>query len=490
MAADGADELRRRLRDLEQVARQLDPDRSARDAMLEAVRDCAEDFLERLPSIRAFTADQGSDAFASPLFGEEPAPVDELTAFFDREITSTGANTAGPGYLAYVPGGGVYPAALGDYLADVTNRYASVAFAGPGAARLEQALVRWMCDLVGYPHSAAGDLTSGGSIATLSALVTARDAHGITPDRVALACAYMTAQAHHCIRKALHVAGLGRIKIRVIPMGQRFRMDPAALREQVAADRQDGLQPWLVVASAGTTDTGAIDPIPEVASIAAREKLWLHVDAAYGGFFLLCEEGRRALPDISRADSVVLDPHKGLSLPFGSGAVLVRKGARLTDSFSYFANYLQDTREGGVAGHQGFSPADHSPELSRPFRGPRMWFPLKLFGLRPFRAALQEKIWLARYFHREIAALDGFVAGPPPDLTIVTFRYLPRNGDANAFNRRLIEAVLADGRVFISSTLIDDVFTLRLAVLNFRTHLDTVDTLLGLLREKAAELER
>ena len=119
-----------------------------------------------------------------------------------------------------------------------------------------------------------------------------------------------------------------------------------------------------------------------------------------------------------------------------------------------------------------------------------MWFPLKLFGLKPYRAALQEKIWLARYFHREVAALDGFVAGPAPDLTIVTFRYLPRNGDADAFNRHLIEAVLADGQVFISSTVIDDAFTLRLAVLNFRTHLDTVDTLLGLLREKAAELER
>jgi glutamate/tyrosine decarboxylase-like PLP-dependent enzyme len=229
--------------------------------------------------------------------------------------------------------------------------------------------------------------------------------------------------------------------------------------------------------------------LKQIAGLAARFGLWFHLDAAYGGFFALCEEGREALGDLSAADSIVMDPHKGLGIPYGSGAVLIRDGKLLARSNSYFADYMQDAKRPGDAPEGAYSPADFSLELTRPFRGPRLWFPLKLFGLRPFRAALAEKIWLARYFHEALSTIPGLETGPYPRLSIATFRYHPRAGDADEFNRRLLEAVHRDGRVFITSTRLDGAYTLRLAVLNFRTHLETVDYLLDILRREATRLE-
>jgi glutamate/tyrosine decarboxylase-like PLP-dependent enzyme len=425
----------------------------------------------------------------SPLLAESATELPEILDQFRTEVDTTGITPASGGQMGYIPGGGLYPSALGDFLADISNRYSGVAFAGPGAAALELALVEWMCGLVGYPESASGDLTSGGSMATLSALVTARDACGIDYSRVPQSCIYLTGQAHHCIGKALHVAGLKDVHMRIVSMDTRYRMDTADLKRNIERDRAQGLTPWLVIASAGTTDTGAVDPIQDIGAVAQQEGLWFHLDAAYGGFFLLCEPGREQLKGIELADSIVLDPHKGLSLPYGSGAVLVRDRKFLLQSNAYNASYMQDARQDGAVHESPLSPADLSLELTRPFRGPRMWFPLRLFGLQVFRASIEEKMLLARYFYREISKVDGFETGPYPDLSIVTYRYLPRTGDANAFNKRLLEAVLDDGKVFISSTTIDGNYTLRLAVLNFRTHRQHIDYLLALLKRAVQELE-
>jgi len=479
-----------KLKDLERVARQLDPGHEIRTDMLRLVQAYTENFLERLPVGGAYARDQGTEGFSVSQIGEEPSDLAALLDFYRQEVDTTGIITSSPGQLGYIPGGGLYPSALGDFLADIGNRYSGVAFAGPGAARMELSLVSWMCRLVGYPESAAGDLTSGGSIATLSALVTARDACGIGSASIPDACVYLTAQAHHCINKAMHVAGLRDVRKRIVAMDAGYRMDVTALAQMIESDRGRGLRPWMIVASAGTTDTGAIDPISDIARIANTEKLWLHLDAAYGGFFMLCEQGRKRLEGIENADSIVLDPHKGLSLPYGTGAVLIRDGRLLAESNTYYANYMQDAKHEDFDPDVVRSPCRLSPELTRPFRGPRMWLPLKLFGLKPFRASLEEKIWLARYFHRELSKVKGFEVGPYPDLSIVTYRYLPGDGDVNAFNKRLLESVLEDGRVFISSTVIDGNYTLRLAVLNFRTHRDTIDGLLELLKANAAKLER
>src|SRR5690606_34987443 len=208
--------------------------------------------------------------------------------------------------------------------------------------------------------------------------------------------------------------------------------------------------------------------------------IWFHVDAAYGGFFLLTAPGRALLRGIARADSVVLDPHKSLFLPWGAGMVLVRDREALLRSNACSGSYVQDaTREPGE-----ISPADVSPELSRPFRALRLWLPLLLLGTRPFAAALEEKLLLARYFRREIARA-GFEVGPEPDLSIVTFRWAPPGAtvaEANALNQRLVDAVRRDGRVFLSSTMLDGKFTLRMAALSLRTHRKAMDLAVGVLR--------
>jgi glutamate/tyrosine decarboxylase-like PLP-dependent enzyme len=479
----------KKLAELERLSRRLDPGPADRNLLFEQVGQYAETFLEDLADLKTYVEDDGRNGFDDFPLEETPAGMDELLAFFRHQVDTTGILPASGGQMGYIPGGGLYPSALADFLADISNRYSGVAFAGPGAARMEFALVRWMCELVGYPRGAAGDLASGGSIATLSALVTARDACGIGWRQIPKACIYLTSQAHHCIGKALHVAGLGDVQQRIVPMDECSRMDAGALENVIGEDRARGLTPWLVVASAGTTDTGAVDPIADISGIAEKHSLWFHLDAAYGGFFLLCEESRERFEGIGRADSIVMDPHKGLGLPYGTGAVLVRNGELLAQSNAYYADYMQDAKQPGQEHQPEFSPADYSLELTRPFRGPRMWFPLKLFGLEAFRASLSEKICLARYFYRELGKLEGFETGPYPDLSIVTFRYLPAGGDTDAFNRRLLQAVHKDGKVFITSTLLNGKFTLRLAVLNFRTHRSTIDYLLKILQRAVIETE-
>ena len=387
------------------------------------------------------------------------------------------------GYLAFIPGTGLYSSALADYLAAVTNRFVAAYFASPGGVQIERKLLRWMADFIGYPASAVGDLTSGGSIASLVAIVTARDAHNLKAKDFSNSVVYLSKQTHHCIDKALRIAGLGECVKRYIPLDDRYHMRVEALEKTIQQDKQAGLNPWLIVASAGTTDTGAVDPLESIADIAQAHQLWLHVDGAYGVPFALCDLGKNILKGIERSDSIILDGHKGLFLPFGSGAVLVKNGQHLLRSHHYSANYLQDIE--GLTSSDMISPAESSPELTRPFRGLRLWLPLKLAGVAPFRAALEEKLLLARYFYEEINKIDGFVTGAYPDLSIVTFRYLPDRGDADEFNQKLITAVQQDGRIFLSSTMLDGKFTLRLAVLNLHTHQETIDLALKILKEKA-----
>jgi len=331
--------------------------------------------------------------------------------------------------------------------------------------RIENACAAWLASVIGYPAESAGTLTSGGSLANLTAIVTARDAG----DADGGGAVYVTRFAHHCIDKALHIAGRGRSPRRVIATGDSYRMSVEALEQALEEDRRNGVRPWLVVASAGTVDTGAIDPLGEIAELCRRYGAWFHVDGAYGGLFALSD--RDLVKGIEQADSVALDPHKTLFLPYGTGAALVRNGRHLLDAFSASADYIRPFAETDV----GPSPADLSPELTRHFRALRLWLPLQLAGIAAFRAAQAEKLALARYFHARLSGIDGWDAGPPPDLSVVAFRYFPKGGDVDDFNERLIKHVQQEGRVMLSGTRIDGTFYLRCAILCFRTHLEHVD---------------
>ena len=484
---DDAD-LLERLRRLERASRPLEPGTARRRRLRDAVVASSERFLRQVETLKGFddSAGQGAGLLKHPV-GERGMSLDEVIALLEREVVRPGAATATGRHLAYIPGGGIYHSALGDYLAAVTNKYAGVFFTGPGPVRMENLMVRWVADLVGYPSGAAGTIASGGSLATLTAIVSAREAHRLRAADVPTAVVYLTRQAHYCVEKSLHIAGLAEAQLRWIPMDERYRMRADALASAVAQDRSAGLRPWLVVAAAGTTDTGAVDPLPAIADVAERERCWFHVDAAYGGFFLLTEGGRTVLEGIDRSDSVVLDPHKGLFLPYGSGIVVVKDAAPLIAGHNYTGSYMQDAR----ADASELSPADVSPELSRHFRALRMWLPLVLLGTDPFRAALEEKLLLAKYFHRQIARA-GFEVGPMPDLSIVTYRWAPPGFDldqVNAMNKAIVDGARHDGRVFLSSTMLEGRFTLRMAALAFRTHRRTIDLAVQVLREQVAALK-
>jgi glutamate/tyrosine decarboxylase-like PLP-dependent enzyme len=258
------------------------------------------------------------------------------------------------------------------------------------------------------------------------------------------------------------------------------RLQPEALREALAQDVADGVRPWLIVASAGTIDVGAIDPLVEIAAIAREFGAWLHIDGAYGGLFALCDEGRSRLAGLDLGDSIALDPHKTMFLPYGIGAVLIRKGELLTQTFSHEADYIRPFGENDV----GPSPANQSIELTRHFRAMRLWLPLQLAGVHAFKAAQTEKLALARYFHARLGEIEAIDPGPAPELSVVAFRH--RSGDEAS--KRLLAHLQQEGRIMLSGTKVDGSDRLRAAILCFRTHIEHVDIAIDAIRDGVAAI--
>lgn len=390
---------------LESFSRKLDPSEEQRSSILKEVIAYTNQFLNELPNAPGYG--QGNFEKLSLLkIEEEGKPLETLLDVLKTEVDPTGINSASGRHLGFIPGGGLWASALADLISDITNKYAGIAFSGPGSVKIESQVIRWMINIIGYPSHAYGNLTSGGSIANLIAVKAARDFHGIDSSNVKKAAIYFGEQTHHSVYKALNITGLYEAMLRKIPLTENFRMNTKELQDQLKKDKADGLNPFLVIASAGTTDTGAVDPLNEIADIAEQYHAWFHVDAAYGGFFILLDEMKEKLKGMERSDSVVLDPHKTLFLPFGSGAVLLKDRNVLLASNSSKASYLADTE-----GFEDISPADTGIELTRPNRGLRIWLPLQLYGVAPFKASLREKLLLSNYFYEQINKM-----GFEPDL--------------------------------------------------------------------------
>ncbi|HSP07160.1 MAG TPA: aminotransferase class V-fold PLP-dependent enzyme, partial [Acidobacteriota bacterium] len=335
--------MRRRILELERVARQLEPSAGQRKSVRDRVIRYTEKFLNEIEVRKAYQVSDsnGAGLLKSPV-SERPLPADQVLALVRDHVDYPGLNPASGGHLGYIPGGGIYYASLGDYLADVTNRFSGVFYASPGAVRVENLLLRWLAGIVGYPKAAGGNLTTGGSLANLIGIVTARDAMNVRSRDVEKSVIYLSAQAHHSVDKDIRIAGLKEAVIRRIPLDEGYRIIPSELETRIAQDINEGLRPFLVIASAGTTDVGAIDPLRDIGRIARRHRLWYHVDAAYGGFFVLTREGKMKLRGMEMSDSIVIDPHKGLFLPYGLGVALVRDRSKLHASHYYVANYMQD----------------------------------------------------------------------------------------------------------------------------------------------------
>lgn len=450
--------------------------------LVEAAMERIAEHVDTLPDQPASSTEGGlrlARSLAEPLPREGTPFHKLLDLLFDRAVPRS-LNTAGPGYLAYVPGGGLLHSAVADLIADSVNRYVGLFGSAPGLAQIEANVLAWFREMVGYPPEAGGILTSGGSLSALTALITARRER--LPENFLSGVLYWSDQTHHSLEKAALLAGFPARNLRKLPTDDLFRLRVDALEAAIEEDRRRGLTPFLVVGSAGTTNSGAVDPLEEIAGVAHRHGLWLHVDGAYGGFFVLTEEGRSRLQGLSLSDSIALDPHKSLFLPYGTGALLVRDAGALRRTHGTAADYLPETRE--------VDPAELSPELTRPFRGLRVWLPLKMHGIGPFREALEEKLSLARWAAEELKRIDGIEVVAEPQLSTLAFRLNPggmETEELNRLNRRLMKAINERKRVILTGTKLGDHFVIRICVLSFRTHRDRMEMCLDDVREAVRE---
>jgi aromatic-L-amino-acid decarboxylase len=457
----------------------LEPTASEMHALVDAAMRHIVAHIESLPVQPAANV-EGATEYARTLI--EPLPqrgesYESLLRFLFEEAIPRSFNAAGPGYLAYVPGGGLFHSAVADLIANAVNRYVGVCAAAPALVQLEANVVRWFCEILQLPKGSGGVLTSGASLANFTAIVAAR--RDKLPENFLKGTLYCSTQIHHSFQKAASLAGFPHANVRELPVDRHFRVRIDALEEAIARDRADGFMPFLIAGSAGTTNTGAVDDLEALARMARAHELWFHVDGAYGALFMLTERGRATLKGIERADSIILDPHKTLFLPFGTGALVVRDARTLRRAHSSHADYLPDMQQEDEL----VDFCEISPELSRDFRGLRVWLPLKLFGIEPFRAQLDEKLDLAFYATAELRKMDLEIVAPP-QLSILAFR---AKGE-DALNRALLERINAKKRVMLTPAILDGRFVIRIAVGSHRTHRDRIDMMLEDIRTSLSPL--
>ncbi len=414
---------------------------------------------------------------------------DGLLETLRTDVLSRTAREPHPGFMGYVPSCPTFPAILGDWLATGYNVFAGVWSIAEGPNAIELAVLDWFRQWIGMPEGAGGLLTSGGSSATLTAIVAARHAVvGEDASRLARLTLYTSDQAHSAVVRAAWIAGVPRGQVRVLPSDKAFRLRPADVRAAMAADRAAGLVPLAVVASAGTTNTGAVDPLDELADLCAAEKVWLHVDAAYGGFATLTPRGRELLAGLGRCDSVALDPHKWLYVPIECGCLLVRDPARLREAFQILPDYLLDVAP--VDRQVNF--ADYGEQLTRQARGLKIWLNVRYFGLAALRTEIENGIARAEHIERMVREEPALELLAPAQLGVVCFRVRPPDMDdpaeLDAFNERVNTAVNATGRHLISSTRLRGVFSLRACVLGFRTSMAEVEAMIRSVLTAAGQL--
>jgi aromatic-L-amino-acid/L-tryptophan decarboxylase len=459
---------------------------------------CASRLADWLVSHFATLPDQpvgrpATRAHMEELLREPPPEVgrafDQVLAEFDMKVAAHAVPVNHPRFLAFVPGAPTYVSVLGDWLCAAVNCFAGVWLEAAGPTQVELVVLDWFKEFLGYPPEARGILTSGGSEANLTALVVAREP--LSFEERTRAVLYETEHRHWSVDRAARVIGLRPDQVRALPADAAFRLTPAALAGAVAADRAAGRLPWLVVANAGATSTGTVDPLDALADVCARQRLWLHVDAAYGWPVVLTAPGRVALDGIARADSITLDPHKWFGQTFEAGCVLIRAGRRLAETFALRPDYLQDV----APADDEINFADHGLALTRRFRALKIWLSVKVHGVGWFRGLVTHCCRLADYAEARLRRTPGFEVLSPRQLSIVAFRHVPPGGtersenDEQELDRRnlaLLDALRATGRAFLSSTRLRGRVALRFCFVNWRTTADDVDEIVGLLAKIAA----
>ena len=425
-------------------------------------------FLEQLAEGDAQHPDPlGPDLVESLQLDERPSGRSVVLDLVER-AARYGFETAGPRYFGYIPAGGLPSSAVASLLTQVFNRYATVADMAPGMVAIEESVLSWLCREFCLPAGSGGLLTTGGSNATLTAMVAARDA--VMGDDHGNGVIYVSRHTHLCVAKSAHVAGISTDRVRQVPVDDRLKMIPGDLNAQIERDLDAGFRPLMVVGTGGTTDSGTIDPLDELATTARRHNAWFHVDAAYGGAFQLTESGRERLRGIEEADSITLDPHKGLFMPYGIGALLVKDTSTLSAAHHVSGPYLQDLE--GMNWLPDYS--ERGNELTREHRGLRMWLPLRLHGVAAFREVLDERLRLAQHVYETLRAEHWLDVPWKPDLSTVVFAC--RAGDEST--KEMFQKIRNDRRFLLTSTAIDGRFYIRVCILSFRTGRTHVNDLL------------
>ena len=391
-----------------------------------------------------------------PENGRDP---NELLAQLERGVFPHNLHVDHPRFFAFVPGPNNFVSTMADALAAGFNIFNGTWLGGSAAAAVELGLVRWFCRICGFSTGAGGLFVSGGSMANLTGLVAAR--HSLLQDRVAGATVYFSDQTHSSVERALRVIGFAPEQMRKLESDDNFRLSIQNVRAAIADDRAKGLRPFCVIANAGTTNTGAVDPLDELADLAAKEKLWLHIDGAFGAAAVLSERGREMLRGLERADSISLDPHKWLFQSFECGCVLVRDAALLKSAFQIKPDYLRDVHRR----IEEFNPCDYGVQLTRSFRALKVWLSLQTFGLAAFRKAIARGFELAELAERELRARKGWEILSPAQMATVCFRF----GNSDELQTQLVDVMMKDGHALLTSTTLRDAVALRLCTINPRT---------------------
>ncbi|HWN06757.1 MAG TPA: aminotransferase class I/II-fold pyridoxal phosphate-dependent enzyme [Steroidobacteraceae bacterium] len=420
----------------------------------------------------------------APEQGQDPVKVLERAV---QDILPIAGRVDHPRFFAFVPSAPTWPGVIADFLAAGFNTFQGTWLGAGAPSQVELVVIDWIRDWIGYPESAGGLFTSGGSAAILDAFVAAREKAG-APDRPAI---FLSDQTHSAVERAARIIGVRPEAIVVVPSDADYRLALPALGEAVRKARADGLSPIAVCANAGTTNTGAIDPLPEIADFCAAEDIWLHVDGAYGGFAVLSDAGRILLAGIERADSISLDAHKWLYQPFEAGCVMVKDVGDLVRAFSVNPDYLQDTKLG--LEHVNF--ADRGYQLTRSFRALKVWMSIQTFGLARFREAIARTIQFASDAGALVAGSESLELLGPPSLGVLCFRYRPRDAGwtparIDALNEAIQGRVIQSGAAMISSTRLRGTYSLRLCIMSHQTTWDDVTGTIRRIEAFGHELSR
>lgn len=441
------------------------------------VIDMLVDHWESLPQKRAATTAtrQEMQRKLSQPFSVDPGNFDDILHILREDVFSHALNLMHPRFFAYIPGPSNFIGVLAEAMAAGYNTFSGTWLASAGPSQLEWDTIHFLCQQLGLGEQAGGLFVSGGSAANLTALAVARKK--LLNNRVENATVYFSDQTHSATDRALTILGFHEENIRKIPSNNHFVLCTNQLREQIQRDQQNGQRPFCVIANSGTTNTGAVEPLDEIANICRENAMWFHVDGAYGAAAVLSPRGKKQLKGIERADSIALDPHKWLFQPFEIGCTIVKNSQHLKDTFQILPEYLQDAHQHD----REINFCDHGIQLSRSFRALKLWLSLKVFGLKAFSDAIDIGLDLAEFAAQQVTNNTKLQLITNAQMAVLSFRYYSENCDEETLNRvnsGIVKQVIHEGFAMISSTILKGKTVLRLCTINPRsTQDDIVQTL-------------